>query len=1508
MPDHVDVLAGFHPAVRAWFTARFTAPSPPQLLGWPAIRAGQNVLILAATGTGKTLAAFLEVLSRLYSGSTGQGVQVVYVSPLKALNNDVARNLTEPLRGIAQTAQELGLTVPEITVAVRTGDTPQSARRTMLRKPPDILITTPESLYLMLSSPKARSILSPAHTIIVDEIHALAGSKRGVHLALSIERLEHLAGRPLQRIGLSATQRPLELIAHFLGGEVDHVPRPVQVLDARQAKEMTIRVQVGPDSLTPAPGHSIWPDIYARVWQEISAHRSTLVFTNTRAMAERLAMGINDLAGDTVARTHHGSLSRQAREQVEAALKAGELRALVCTSTLELGIDVGAVDFVVQIASPRSVSSGLQRIGRSGHVLGAASEGVIFAKAPDDLLDAAWVAREMRKGEVEATQVPENCLDVLAQHIVSMVGCDTWTLSDLLTLAQRSYPFRHLSRAQLLSVVEMLAGRYPARDYIELRPKIAWDRVADTLQPLPGTRAAAVAGAGTIPDRAYYPVYLAGQDVRIGELEEEFVSERRTGDAFILGNSIWRINAINDHRVVVSPAPGAVPNMPFWNGDKSGRGLAAGRRLGAFWRELAERLPLEDTRKWLADETGLDAAACDELLSYLAHQQEHTGCIPTDRCLLLETYTDQAGDYRIVLHSPYGYRIHAAWEMATRRQVREEVGYDIASVATDYGIAWHVPRGQEPPPLDALVYLGESVEQRLMQELPASALFGAHFRMNAARSLVLGRSSPRKRVPLWLQRLKAGDLLAMVRQESSFPVALETFRECLQEVLDVPGLVELQQEIAAERVRVEYRQTIIPSPFAQAFVLQLTASYMYADDTPRAERKAQFLSLDRELLQEMLGEAELRDLLAADAIAATVARRQRLSAGLQARNADELEEVLLDVGDLSSDEIEQRITDIDAFHGLLATGRMLELSFPVAPHNRYIAAEERSLYETAYGAIGPAKPAEREARAFLLRRYARTHGPFVTSEPAKRFGWDVQEVQGLLENLQESGFLQSGAFLPEGTGAEWCHRDVLQEVHRRSLAALRQEVEDVGARDFTRHLLHWQGVGRKAVPDPGPQALAQILEQLAGLFLPVEVWERDILPARLPGYSSAWLDLLCARGEFSWVMQPGGSPDRGRLAFFRREDLQLVLPLILRHPDTGVLSETARMVERLLERRGAAFANELAAQLAGSDLAGRCSVHEALWELALAGRVTNDTFDPVRKGKPQAEMPAVSRFSPARPPYGRATQQLRRAIQQRVAIGLSTGGGRWSLLPQTAPPQTDAAREASPTNPSGAGMQRLAEILLGRWGVVTRDMLAVEGLEFLWQEMYRTLQVWEMTGQVRGGYFVSGLSGTQFACPDAVEALRQMRNAADGEGVPPVLLNACDPACAAVSLFPGELPGGAGFTRSPLHYAALIDGALALYVSGFGKNLWSPVTTPSVVLEQAISLLPRLLGIPGHQRPRRALAVSTFNAVPVLETPIAAQLGALGFTASAGTLVLWPSRLRRPAAGAKPSGCEKLPG
>ena len=858
-----DPLATFTPQVRDWFTRSFERPTEAQAQAWPAIASGENVLVSAPTGSGKTLAAFLWGLDRL--AAEPERGRLVYVSPLKALSYDVEKNLRAPLKGIGG----------DIRVAIRTGDTPQKERQAMLRTPPDVLITTPESLYLMLTS-KAREFLVDTEAVIVDEIHAVARTKRGAHLALTLERLEHVAGRRLQRIGLSATQRPLEEVGRFLVGS----GRECRIVDAGIRKPLDLKIHVpvdnmrepdaGPSELGHLSGgestqRSIWPVIYPELLELIRAHRSTIVFVNSRRGAERLAVRLNELAEEdnpstepapAIARAHHGSLAREERLVVEDLLKSGELPCLVATSSLELGIDMGAVDLVIQVESPKSVTAGLQRIGRAGHGVGEVSRGRIFPKFRADLLECAVVVKRMRDGDIEATVVPRNPLDVLAQQIVAMTATgDEWKVPELHEVVRRAYPFAELSRELLDSVLDMLDGRYPSEEFAELRPRIVWDRVEDTVRSRKGALQLAVTNAGTIPDRGLYGVHLP-DGRRVGELDEEMVYEARPGQTFLLGASTWRIEEITRDRVIVTPAPGAPGAVPFWRGDGVGRSKELGEAIGAFARESVERDPAE-----LAAEYDLDERAANNLSSFLREQRDATRVVPSDRTIVIERFRDEIGDWRLCVLSPYGGRVHAAWALALSARVRDEFGLESDAIWSDDGIIVHLPDADEPPGAELVLVAPDELEELVVRELSGSALFGARFRENAARALLLPRARPGKRTPLWQQRLKAQSLLEVAKRYGQFPIVLETYRECLRDVFDLPGLEALLRGLHTRELSLVEVETSRASPFASSLLFDYVATYMYEGDTPNAERRAAALSLDRDLLRELLGQEELRELI-----------------------------------------------------------------------------------------------------------------------------------------------------------------------------------------------------------------------------------------------------------------------------------------------------------------------------------------------------------------------------------------------------------------------------------------------------------------------------------------------------------------------------------------------------------------------------------------------------------------------------------------------------------------------
>lgn len=1415
----------FHPVVRSWFAHAFGQPSPPQALAWPAIARGDHLLLLAPTGSGKTLAAFLQVLDTLYkealSGQTHSGVQALYISPLKALNNDMERNLEVPLAGIAAAARQAGLSAwPDIRTAVRTGDTPQRDRQRLLRRPPQVLITTPESLYLMLTSARARDPLRSVRFVIVDEIHALAGNKRGVHLSLSLERLEQLTARPFQRIGLSATQKPLGEVARYLGGQDDQGrPRPVTVLDAGLRKGLDLQVISPVPNLRLPPGDSVWPSVYQRLLELVSGHRSTLIFCNNRRQAERLASSLNGLAGGELARTHHGSLSREQREQVEQQLKEGRLRCLVATSSLELGIDVGAVDLVVQVESPKGVARGLQRVGRAGHLLRAASKGRIVPKTRADLVEAAATARGMATGEVEPTRVPRHCLDVLAQQIVAMAAVDQWAQEDLLRLVRRAYPYQGLERRQLENVLEMLAGRYSAAEFREFRPRLHWDRASGLVRGSAGSRLLALRSGGTIPDKGLFAVYLADGGTRLGELDEEQVWETRVGDVLMLGTTAWRVEAIEHDRVLVSAAPGAAPRVPFWRGDALGRPVSLGKQVGSLLAEAAERLDDPAGVDWLKSSCHLDDAAAENLAAYLRDQREAAGVIPSDRVLLAEAFPDELGDWRLVLHSPYGAAVHAAWSMAIKASARRQWGFEPDAVYGDDGILLRTPGREGPPPFELLHGVtAANVEELLLEQVGSTPLFGSYFRYNAGRALVLPREGFGRRTPLWLQRLRSKDLLAVARRHPQHPLVLETYREILQDVLEVPALQRLLQRLESGEVHLATHEGQAPSPFAASLLFMFQGSFMYEYDRPKAEQRSALLSLDRDLLRELLGGRAWRELLDQEALQAVVERVSGRRQDRLARSPDEVFELLARQGDLSLAEVAERSlpglaeTALPELESLRRAGRLR-----LGGEERWVSTEDLPLYaEVRSGGSG--RPA-----GDILRRYAMYRGPFTAEEAAGRYGWDPAGVRPVLEELEAEGFLVRGLFTPEAAGEQWCEAGLIQQAKQATLARLRSEVEACQPDAWQRFALEWHGLVA-APPLSGPDRLKAVLQRLQGLFLPAESWEREVLAPRLPGYQPAWLDQVLASGAAGWVGR--GS---GKVAFFLADAAPGLMPSAEASPEDD--PPAVQAVRHVLQQRGALFLGGLAA---AAGLTPEQAL-EAVWTLVWRGEVTNDTFAPVRT--------LLGRQRPA------AT-------------------GRWSLVQGGGVPAEQTALS-------------WAKQLLARHGLVTREVAEADSPAVPWSTLLAVLKEMEMAGQVRRGYFVQGLSGLQFALPDAVERLRRAR-AQEGTVT---LTFACDPATLWGTVL-AQPDGAPRLSRVPGQFLVCRDGRPLLLGEGTGRRLVPVQPLTEADLNLAVSALPALLAGP-HAR-RRRLEVVWWRDAPAVQSEAAAALAAAGFERGPRSFSLWP--------------------
>ena len=1534
-----DPLAVFSEPTRAWFKSTFATPTAPQAEGWPAIVAGDHTLVCAPTGTGKTLAAFLWAIDRLMSQDTAAsdgGTRVLYVSPLRALAVDVEKNLRAPLHGIRLAAERLGVQVQEPTVGVRTGDTSAGERRRLVRRPPNILITTPESLFLMLTS-RARETLAGVEHVIIDEIHAVAASKRGSHLMVSLERLEELCEHSPQRIALSATQRPLDEIARFLGGFTagpggSAVPRPVTVVDAGARKELEVEVVVPvadmaslgetvepPASAGAAAGplrRSIWPAIHPRLLELVQSHNSTLIFTNARRLAERLAARLNELhlegqdreaqqqarttwdspgtggpvhvgesietllqapppvplgdeqvgtgaaEGVELVKAHHGSLSRQRRLLIEDELKRGELRGLVATSTLELGIDMGAVDLVVQVASPGSVASGLQRIGRAGHRVGEPSRGRIFPKHRADLLEAAAVVERMHLGEVEHTHYLRNPIDVAAQQIVAMCAMDDWPIERLSAVLRRCAGFAELSDEVLHSVLELLSGTYPAEEFSELRPRVVWDRVSGVLRGRAGAQRLAVTNAGTIPDRGLFGVFLP-DGTRVGELDEEMVYESRVGETFLLGASTWRIIDITFDRVVVTPAPGELGKMPFWHGDGPGRPIELGRAVGQLVRELRSEGDADAVAARLRQRCGLDEAAAANLLAYLEDQAAATGAVPDDRTVVVERFRDEIGDWRLCVLAPFGARVHAPWGIALQARLREAWGVDVDLMWGDDGIVMRLPEAVDELPVDDLLFDPDEIRDLVMSRLPETSMFASRFRECAARALLLPRRRPGQRTPLWQQRQRAADLLSVAAKYPSFPVLLETTRECLNDVFDLPALMGLMSDLRSRRVRVVAVDTPQASPFAQSLLFSWIAVYMYEGDAPLAERRAAALALDRDLLRDLLGVEELRELLDAGVIADVELELQRLVAGGQARDADEAHDLLRVLGPLTLDELAARSaptagSDAERVAGWVRTLVEQRRAIEVRLAGREVvadAADAARLRDAAGAALPVGLPASStepvdDPLGDLCVRYARTHGPFLARDVARWLGVGEQPVTARLESLVAGGRLLRGEFRPGGADREYCDAEVLRRIRRRCLAVLRQEVEPVPPEALARFLPAWQGVGGRR---RGVDALADIVAQLQGAPVAASVLEVDVLASRVLGFKSADLDQLCTSGEVVWVGAGAIGATDGRVRLVFRDQAALLVPAA--EPCEGAVHDALR---NRLRDHGASFWPDLVAAAQAASLPYDTeTVLAALWDLAWAGEVTNDSLAPLRARIARQPRSRTSRPSPR---AGRS-RRGRMRLGGLSATGPPSAAGRWSLVEPLLSPRP---------SPTESALAR-AHQLLDRYGVVTRETALGEGAEGGFAGVYPVLKALEERGEARRGYFVAGLGAAQFALPGAVDRLRADR--APEPDAAPVVLAATDPAqpYGAALSWP-ESPGRPA--RAAGAHVVLVDGVPLVVLERGGRSL---ATFEGA--ESTDAWIEAVIGLVKDGRLRK-LEIAKVDGVPVRETPWAARLEAAGFTSA----------------------------
>ena len=1529
-------LERFSPATREWFSGAFAAPTEAQSGAWKAISAGSHALVVAPTGSGKTLAAFLWAIDRLAStpepDDPNRRTRVLYISPLKALAVDVERNLRSPLVGITQTAKRLGMQPPVVTVGVRSGDTSSADRRLLQRQPPDILITTPESLYLMLTA-SARETLKGVETVIVDEVHAVASTKRGAHLALSLERLDLLLERPAQRIGLSATVRPREEVARFLGGSA-----AVTIVAPPSTKKFDLTVVVPVEDMTElgtapalegsaagnAPQGSIWPHVEEQIVDRILEHRSTIVFANSRRLAERLTARLNEIAADRetvasgsssdelgsssdegayrdltgpklavagletvaslrldqrkgppaqimaqagqtsgaaplLARAHHGSVSKDQRAMIEDDLKSGRLRCVVATSSLELGIDMGAVDLVIQVESPPSVASGLQRVGRAGHQVGEVSRGIIFPKHRADLIHSAVASERMSAGLIEAMAIPQNPLDILAQQTVAAVALDSIDVDEWFDIVRRSAPFSTLPRSAYDATLDLLSGLYPSDEFAELRPRVVWDRVSGRLTGRPGAQRLAVTSGGTIPDRGLFGVFMVGSGdsgkapARVGELDEEMVYESRVGDVFALGATSWRIEDITHDRVIVSPAFGQPGKVPFWKGDGLGRPAELGRAIGEFTRAISSAT--DEFARARALTGGLDPRAVNNLVAFIDDQRRSTGHVPTDRTLVVERFRDELGDWRVVLHSPYGMQVHAPWALAVGARIRERFGLEGAAMASDDGVILRIPDTEsEPPGADLFVFEPAELRDLVTEEVGGSALFASRFRECAARALLLPRYNPGKRSPLWQQRQRASQLLDVARKYPSFPIVLEAVREVLQDVYDLPALTDLAEQIASRRIRIVETETEQASPFARSLLFGYVAAFMYEGDSPLAERRAAALSLDPTLLGELLGRAELRELLDPAVIEQTELELQRLAPDRKARGAEGIIDLLRMLGPMSAEEIAERldlstIEPIEIAEPLIepveisptsdATSDFDKLNQRVGDFDklnqrvgelersnriwragdRWAIIEDAARLRDALGTPLPigvpsafVEPVE-DPLGDLVSRYARTHGPFAPSAVAERFGLGTAVVLDTLRRLAGQRRVVEGEFRPGGVGSEWCDVEVLRRLRSRSLAALRQEVEPVDAATLGRFLPAWQHV---AEPLRGVDGLATVIDQLAGVALPASAWESIVLPSRVKDYSPVMLDELTAAGEVIWSGGGALPGSDGWMSLHLADAAALTLP----EPTGAETTELQRTVLASLASGGAYFFRQLSNAVGSTD---DRELTAALWELVWSGLVTNDTLAPLRSylgGKAS---------KPRTVPRTRAYRGRGRPVMPSQG-GPPSAAGRWSLLPLAEP---DATVRGVAT----------AEQLLERYGVVTRGSVVSEGIRGGFALTYRVLSGFEETGRARRGYFVEGLGAAQFATGATVDRLRSFAREPDSERPPvAITLAATDPANPYGAALPWpaspdeDTPRGHRPGRKAGALVVLVDGSLALYVERGGKTMLSFGTGERALSAAAASL------------------------------------------------------------------------
>jgi ATP-dependent helicase Lhr and Lhr-like helicase len=1444
----------FHPIIADWFHDRYGEPSPPQRLGWPAIAAGQHTLILAPTGSGKTLAAFMWCIDELFrkslDGTMPHGIHTLYISPLKALNNDIHRNLQEPLTGIHNAAVSHGLSLPPIRVAVRTGDTTAADRQKLLKKPPHILITTPESLYLLLTSVRGRELFSTLRYIIVDEIHSLSPNKRGMHLCLSLERLNNLCQQEPVRIGLSATQKPLERIAAYLGGQTpdarsdQFVPRPVSIVDCGRRKEMNLSVLSPVEKYGDLPEASVWPAVVSQLYDLISRHRTTLIFVNMRAQSERLARQLNDLHRQKtldphaeLAFAHHGSMSRESRYDIEARLKKAEIPAVIATASLELGIDIGSIDLVVQVESTKSVSSALQRVGRSGHLLNATSKGILIPLYPADLDDTLALTDCMLRGEIEETIIPENGLDVLAQHIVAETALQTWDRSALFRLVRQSYSFRNLSELTFNRVVDMLAGHFSDEPLVGLQPRLSWDQVNDRLIGRQGSRLLAVMNMGTIPDRGYYAVHLTESRHKLGEVEEEFVFESRVGDHFFLGNNEWRILRIDRNQIEVAPVQAIKPRAPFWKGESLFRDFNTSRRIGAFRSRVLQQA---DPVQWLMETSHSDQVCAQQLVHYLQKQKSSTGEIPTDKTVVVEDFLDASSIPHLLIHAPFGARVTGAWAMMWTAALEQEYRVEFQYTFDDDGLLFRFPDTLTAPDLKKYFSLPmDKMETLFQQGLAKSPLFSVQFRHNAARALILPRSRPGKRIPLWLQRLRSADLLQTVRTHPDFPILLETYRECMQDLFDWPMLCLVMREIEAGEIRVHWSHTSYPSPMASGLMFRFQAGHLYEYDRLRVPDQAAAVS--NELLADLFTREKPPAIITRAMAEESEKRWQHLSHDSKARDAEELWQIIFDFGPLSLHDLVLRsLGDPQEWLKALENdGRIQFLS-----------------HEGWQSTLSPStlSPVERISR-FLQHRAPRSF-----SAIQQGTGLTNEELQTGLQVLTENRQLLNGCLYCENEEPVWCQRDRFAELYRRAIVQRRQLEQAVEWPTLASSLLRF-----RSRHDP---------YTLVGYAWPAKSLERDLLcfePNAIATFANAF-----GQGEMIAVAMRNSESSRINLTLWPAAQGHLLADRneILSRADE--LTDSAKTVWLFLKENGA---SRLRTITEACSLSTRAALSN-LQELASKGLVSCDLYDQfisVLQGEFATEEKTEKPFLPERAFTYRTPLLPRRQIQQQVHLQEA----HWFLLTGFAVMGKEISQEQK--------AEWQARLLLARYGIVVKEAYRRETGLLPWLQIFHALKRLEWQGEIRRGYFVQGMSGIQFTRP---EFLRLLQEEADSFSALEIMAT-IEPICTTLLAATKNLLQHNGKTidikRVAGNHLVFCGKTSIVYIEQYGQEITTTDHFQTVHIEALVPIIKRWLQLSDTYRPRKHLGIHHIDDTPAALHPLAIEFIRHGFEKDGDRLLLWPS-------------------